>query len=227
MTEDESPDGDGTGQWGAAVDRYRDAAKWLVAAFGAIGAVIAGAAPLSALGDMPAGRTAYVVAGAALALAGITAVLVATVAVLVPGAVFGHQLVAKPRSGWKRAFSSLGAMEDLLARHPDEVLPAGITTVAGLSEAIANLRLAALAMSSRAASLGPADPAKGQAERSAQAMASTLQSHQRSLRELLSLARYQSARARFNEALVGVLGGGLLTAIGVGTFLYGASGKAG
>jgi hypothetical protein len=218
--EDGGPD-----QWAMATDRYRDVAKWLVTAFGAMGAVIAGTAPLSVFGHISPSRGGYVAAGAAVA--GVSLVLVATVAVLVPRAVFAHQLVAHKRPWPRRALSSLGRFQDLLARHPEELLPAGVASVGQLSQTIANLRRSSLALSQQAASLGENDPARGQAERAAQAMAATLARHQRALHELLSLARYLAARARFNQAMAVVLAGGLVTAAGVGLVLYGTTGKPG
>jgi hypothetical protein len=210
-------------QWAAAVDRYRDVAKWLVGSFGATGAVIAGTAPLSALGGLRPHRGGYVVAGGVTALAGVSFVLAATVAVLVPRAVFAHQLVAHKRSWQRRAFTALGSFEDLLARHPESLLPPGIATLGELGQATENLRQSALDLSARAASLAQG-PAREAAERAAKAMAGTLATHQRASRELLSLAGYQAARARFNQATAVVLAGGLLTAAGLGLVLYGTTG---
>jgi hypothetical protein len=223
----EAGDEGGADQWALATDRYRDVAKWLVAAFGAMGAVIAGTAPLSVFGHLGPDRGGYVAGGAAAAVAGVSLVLVASVAVLVPRAVFGHQLVAHERSWPRRALSSLGRFEDLLARHPQELLPARVASVGQLSQAIANLGRSSLALSQHAATLDENDPARGQAERAAQAMAATRARHQRALHELLSLAGYLAARARFNQAMVVVMAGGLVTAAGVGLVLYGTTGTPG
>jgi hypothetical protein len=214
------PEGSGsaTDRFGSGVDRYRDTAKWTVAAFGAIGTVIAGSAPFAALGRSSSGwRSGYLVAGAVVALTGVTIVVVATVAVLVPRTVYRHEVVASTRGWFARTFVGLARFESLLAEHPGDLLPPGIETPDQLDQAVVNLRRGATA----AAVAATADPGAAPA---AANLASTLTLHEQAQRALLGVARYEMARTRFHQALVATLAGGIATGLGLGLMLFGTSG---
>jgi hypothetical protein len=221
-TGDASPD-PGTrdpSPWLDAVDRYRDVAKWLIAAFGAIGAVIAGTAPLSGIGNLKANRVDYVVAGGMIALSGVAVVLAATVTILAPQTVYRHQLRAARQGPLRRRFTGLGRFENLLATHPADLLPTGINTVDQLDEAITNLVTAGTAMAARAAL--PADGGEQAArKRAALAINAERRRHENARRQLLDVARFEQAHTRFNRAVLAVLVGGVAAATGLALTLYG------
>lgn len=223
--EDKATKAAGADRWEAAVDRYRDVAKWLVAAFGAIGTVIAGTAPLAGLGSVEPDRLGFVVAGAGTALAGVAVVLAAAVSTLVPQAVYRHELRAQEQGLLSRTFGGLGRFEDLLARHPADVLPPGISSLERLGEANANLRFSATAMAAAAAGLASTDPARADRERAATAMRTALGTNEASLMDLLKVARFEKARTQFNQAVLAVLLGGIAAAVGLGLTLYGIGGE--
>jgi len=220
--------GEGTASdpWFDAVDRYRDVAKWLVISFGAIGAVIAGTAPLTGIGEVAPDRLRYVVAGAAIALTGTALVFAATVTVLIPRAVYRYELKAAKQGPLRRSLFGFGRFENLLADHPVDLLPAGITSIEQLNDAIANLRRGGTALAATACSLPLSDPARAAHRRAADALLAAGHSHERVIADLLRIARYEKARTRFNQAVVAVLVGGLAAATGLALTLYGIGRKA-
>lgn len=215
-----------TDRWDDAIDCYRDVAKWLIAAFGAVGAVIAGTAPLAGIGDVGSDRIGFVVVGGATALLGVAVVFAATIAVLVPRTVYRHELRARRHGLVSRTFVGLGGIENLLAENPDDLLPPGIGTIEELGQAITNLRLAATTVATEAARLGSEDPARAEYERAARAMFAAQTSHEQALKDLLRVARYECARTRFNQAVLIVLAGGVAVAVGLALTLYGIASKA-
>ncbi len=222
---DAAPEGTGADQWSEAVDRYRDVAKWLVVAFGAVGAVIAGTAPLAGIGDIAPGRLAYVIAGGAIALAGVAGVFASTASVLVPRAVFAYQLRARREGPIRQTFFGLGRLESGLADHPGDFLPDGISDPDSLRSAIANLRLAAIRTAANAAAQSQSPESRARNERAHQAVSGTLRSHERALDGLLRVARFERARTQFNRGIVVVVLGGMAAATGLALTLYGIGGK--
>jgi hypothetical protein len=221
-----SPNSADANPWIDAVDRYREVAKWLIAAFGAIGAVIAGTAPLAGVGNLRTDRVGYVVAGGVTALSGVAIVLAGTVAVLAPRAVYRHQLRAARQGPLRRAFVGLGHFENLLAAHPADLLPPGLATVDQLDQAIANLTTACNVMAARAAALPPNSAARAEHQQQAQALNALRIGYQNDLLTLVYVARYEQARTRFNQTVVAVLAGGIATAAGLALTLYGIAHQA-
>ncbi len=217
--------GSGQEQWATAVDTYRSAAKWLITTFGSIGAVIAGTAPLAGIGDIHSGRMGWLLAGGVAALGGVTVVIVATVAVLVPQAVYGHELRPREQGWWARTFSGLGRFEDVLARHPEDLLPSGIESVGDLHVAMANLSIRYRRTTNRMGMMARGDANLARAAQAAANTAAMWVTHRDALADLLMVARFEKARTRFNQALVFILIGGVATALGLGFILYGISAK--
>lgn len=211
----------GTERWDEAVDRYRDVAKWLIAAFGAIGAVIAGTAPLAGIGDLQPERLGYLMAGAAVALTGVVVVLAATITILVPRAVYRSELRAQNQGPFRRTFVGLGRFENLLAEHPEDLLPAGITNIDDLGVAITNLRTTGTRTAAKAASVPADDPSRRSYQRAADAIVAASSRHQMALNDLLRVAGYEKARTRFHQAVLAVLAGGVAAAAGLALTLYG------
>jgi hypothetical protein len=61
----------------------------------------------------------------------------------------------------------------------------------------------------------------------AAAMKASLIRYQQALDDLLMVARFERARTRFNQAVIVILAGGLVTALGLAMLLYGIASKTG
>ena len=227
MTTVDPPSNPAQDPWANAVDAYRDVAKWLIASFGAIGAVVAGTAPLTGIGTVSSSRLGWLAAGGATSLVGVTLVLASTIAVLIPDTVYGFELTAREWGWWRRTFVGLARFEDLAARHPEYLLPPGIASFGDLSAAITNLQQLYATESARVAALPQGDPSLDQAQSRAASMAAQLAAYQQSVADLRMVARFEKARTRFNQSVVAILGGGIVTAVGIAMLLYGIASKAG
>lgn len=71
-----------TDQLDSAIDRFRETAKWLVAAFGAIGATLIASLELGGLGQLEGADELFAVIGLALGVSGVLLALVAAAAIL-------------------------------------------------------------------------------------------------------------------------------------------------
>lgn len=71
-------------QFADAIQRIRETAKWLIAAFAAVGAALTASIPLTALGTAHGERLAIAIIGAALALVGIVVAILTVARVLTP-----------------------------------------------------------------------------------------------------------------------------------------------
>ncbi|HWE55781.1 MAG TPA: hypothetical protein VG435_09720 [Acidimicrobiales bacterium] len=221
------PAAGGADQWANAVDTYRDVAKWLIAAFGAIGAVIAGTAPLTGIGDVSSKRVGWLAAGGAASLVGITLVLTATMAILVPETVYSHELAARPARRWERALVGMRRFDHMVATHPEDFFPPHIHSFAELAAAISNLQTLYSAQAVKVAQMDAGDAGLVQAQRALTNMQTQLQSLQGLQADLRMVARFEKARTRFHQAILACLGGGLVTAAGIAMVLYGIASKAG
>lgn len=210
----------GAQQWADAVDTYRDVAKWLIAAFGAIGAVVAGTAPLSGIGNASSSRVGWLAAGGAAALIGVTIVLASTIAVLIPQAVYRHELRARRRGWWRRTFVGLSRFEDLVATSPQDLIPPEFESLDKFSDAITWLRTRYYDMARRSLT----EPTAATA---AASMKASLIRYQQVMDDLLMVARFERARTRFNQAAIAVMTGGIVTALGLAMLLYGIASKTG
>lgn len=73
-------------QYEVAVNRIRETAKWLIAAFAAVGAALAASIPLSNFGDAQGSRLGWAIAGALIAFAGVAMAIFSVSRVLTPNA---------------------------------------------------------------------------------------------------------------------------------------------
>lgn len=71
-------------QYEDAVNRIRETAKWLIAAFAAVGAALAASIPLSKFGEAQGSRLDWAIAGALVAFAGIATAIFSVSRVLTP-----------------------------------------------------------------------------------------------------------------------------------------------
>lgn len=72
--------------------------------------------------------------------------LAATITTLVPRAVYRCDLRAQTQGRFRQTFVGLGRFENLLAGHPEDLLPAGVGTIDQLGQAIVNLRVSGTTM---------------------------------------------------------------------------------
>jgi hypothetical protein len=208
-------------QWRGAVDRYREAAKWMIGAFAVIGALLAGTAPLAGIGGVDAERLPALVAGGLLGLLGVGLAIVATVSMLIPRSVYWYEIRAKNQRWWGKLFRGLGPLEDMLAEHPDSVLPPGVVSLADFNEGIRNLRK--LVFEARAAAA--AAPASGRQRALADVAdkEAALNEYLDAQDELMLVGRFEKARTGFRIALTVVVLGAVFAGTGLGLLLYGVS----
>lgn len=115
--------------WSDKEDQARSAAKWIATALGAALGVLVGSAPLTGLSADNIPAQAYYLAGAGLALIGVTGFLV--LRVLIPRFTgFGDLMGIQQRPVWRRLFSP--RFENLrgeASAHGGVMLPIGITSL--------------------------------------------------------------------------------------------------
>ena len=181
------PAKDAGAQYRVAIDRYREAAKWAVGAFGGIGAVLVAALPLAQFGAGFESSPAVVIAGTGLALAGVALAIASTLAVLAPRTVFSFELEAADKNRLVAFFSGGASMQRLLSKHGDVLLPAGIGDMAGLSRAIERI--------DKIASRNSGKPHQAVGVANLRAQRAEYVAH---LEELLWVARLEKMRAAFH-----------------------------
>jgi hypothetical protein len=106
------------------VDRVREAAKWLIGAFAAIGGVLIAGSQLSSLGGLEGGRLLLAVLAAVLALVGLALAIWLVFDIMLPSQATLHDLVEAERRGDQ----GLGT----IARDHPELLQGYSKKVAGL-----------------------------------------------------------------------------------------------
>lgn len=204
------PAKDAGAQYRVAIDRYREAAKWAVGAFGGIGAVLVAALPLAQFGAGFESSPAVVIAGTGLALAGVALAIASTLAVLAPRTVFSFELEAADKNRLVAFFSGGASMQRLLFKHGDVLLPAGIGDMAGLSRAIERI--------DKIASRNSGKPHQAVGVANLRAQRAEYVAH---LEELLWVARLEKMRAAFHWSSASIVAGGLAVGIGVGLLFTG------
>lgn len=214
-----------TDQWRAAVDRYRETAKWAIGAFGAIGALLAGTAPLASIGGLDAERLPAVLAGGTLGLFGVGSAIIATVAMLVPRTAYWHEIRGENQNWFQHKFVGLGPLEQVLHDHPDSLLPPGVASPSALQAGIANLRASVLqAVEEHDAATTPEQ--REQWESAANNYRAVLDDYENNRLELMRIARFEKARTASRVAFAAMVLGSLIAGSGLGLLLYGVSDQA-
>jgi len=202
------------------VDTYRSTIRWVVVAFAAIAALMAGTAPLTGLGDVNDDRVWMVAVGAGAGVLGALAAVLAAVRVLQPVAVYPAMVKAAKRNWFKRTWVGSSRIEDELARRPEQYLPVGIITMDDLADGIANLR-ASCAQLAEAVGAAPDQDRRAHAQQALDDARDVLAQYRVARRQILGLARFERARTMFNRMLVIMSAGALVAAIGIASTLYG------
>ncbi len=213
MTEEAKKPEPGSG-WEVGVDRYRDATKWVIAAFGSIGALVVAAVPVARLTDNEVGSLPLVTTGVVLAVVGALLAILAALWNLAPQAVYPGDVNVASRHWIKRCLWGHARLEHRLHAAPGSFLPAGINHVADLETAIDGLeRLAA-----RQAVLGVTTPGMRDASNASYQRLAALR---RTRRQLHGLARFEQARTRFRVSLTILVVAAIATVTGLGIATYG------
>lgn len=220
---DKKPETPPISQWNTAVDRYRESSKWAIGAFAAIGALLAGTAPLAGIGGVDIERLPAVVAGGALGLFGVGVAIAATVATLVPRTVYWHEVKGKKQGPLRRLLWGLGPLEHVLHNNPGSVLPPGLRTVTDLETGIANLRKLALKARRDATRTDLCDAEKERLQALSADYHAQLEQYEASRLELMRIGRFEKARTGFRVALAAMTAGSLAAGIGLGLLLFGVS----
>lgn len=213
MTDEKKKASQGSG-WEVGVDRYRDAAKWVIAAFGAIGALIVGTIPVSRLGENKVGDLGQLTLGVGIAVGGTLLAIISALWNLEPKAIYPGDLQAREGNRFHRRFVGFRRLEHELHKHPSRFLPTGVNRFDELDSAIVNLeRLAAIQANAGTTSPAAKDAAAASRER--------LASYRQVRRHLNGLARFELARTRFIGSLVVLILASLATVSGLALATHG------
>jgi hypothetical protein len=200
--------------WEVGVDRYRDATKWVIAAFGSIGALTVAAVPLARLSDNEIASLPLLTAGVAVAVGGSLLAIIAALWNIAPQAVYPGDVKQAERGRLKRWLWGHARLEHKLHEAPAKFLPTGVSTLADLDPAIDGLeRLAA-----RQAVLGTTDPTNKEASA---ASYERLEGLRRTRRQINGLARFEQARSRFRASLTILVFAAIVTVTGLAIATYG------
>jgi hypothetical protein len=196
------------GPLAAGAERIRDSAKWLIAAFAAVGAVLAAGLQLTGLGGLEGGRLLATLIGLGLAVAGVV------VAITASGSVVTASFVSLK---WlSEQASSNTAMVDV---EGDTGLLGGFATVKDLKDAYD----AAVAARKEALEAHYGDPADDAKKLKAQTTQAWVQALDQSQVHVIERAGFNKLRSAYREAGRWIAVGAVLAAVGIATFAWGAN----
>jgi hypothetical protein len=186
----------------SAVEQYRTTARWVVGAFGAVGAIVAGSIPFAAISGVEQERLAWAVVGAALALLGVGAAIGSVTASLVPRSVYPHEVTSQDANRVQRWLSARRAVGFTLCHHPKTLLPVGVTSSDALLDGIVNLEQEILR-----------DPSN-------EALTKRKSVYDAAYSQLQWILRFEKARRAFDRALAATVVAALVTGAGIGMLLW-------
>jgi hypothetical protein len=216
----EKPSGDPTTRFeqdvAKDIDRIRETAKWLVTTFGAVAGVLLAGLSLSHLGAVEDGKLPLALAGAVMAVVGVTVAIAAASRVLVGGRVnldtlrepTGSRLRDILPSHRARLRAEMASYKQLYG--PFETLDG----LLGESDRHWRDQVKAFQDWHAATDEGQRDDAMNR-HKSADSGTAGLNPF---LRRIRALANYQDMRLRFELASRWIIAGALLTAVGAGAF---------
>jgi hypothetical protein len=193
---------------GRAADRIRESAKWLLASFAAVGALLIAGLQISDLGSLDGWRLVGAIAGIVVGVLGVVVAIGFASTVVTKSFVTLHGLAAQSAD-----------QEPRKSLDGDKVLLAGMDTVETLKttyESAAEARLMAL----KAHYDDPADTNKEAAYKRAANWALALD---RVATNVLDRASFISVADQYKAARVGILAGAALSALGIALFAWSAN----
>ena len=204
--EEEAPKAGAT----SPVERVREAAKWLIGAFAAIGALLVAGVQLSDAGaltwDDDKGRLLAVIVGLVLGLGGVMAAILVNVRMLLPSAVTLKRLETEE------------GLKDYFDENP-ELIPGRSETVTALATEY-RTRSAAYDDAVAAYENDDSDANKTALETAKRHFAAT----EKDVREVLGLANWKATEKLFNDDIrLKLCGAAALAAVGIGLFAWAAN----
>ena len=193
---------------GKAADRVRESAKWLIASFAAVGALLIAGLQIADIGALSGGRLAGAIVGIILGVLGVVVAIAAASSVVTKSFVTLKGLAEQTNT----------TKEPLKSIEGDKVMLGGLDSVSALKntyEAAATARLQAL----KTYYESPTDDNKLKAE-TASNWAKALD---RIESNVLDRASFIVVKEQYGLARWGILIGAALSAIGIATFAYAAN----
>lgn len=211
MSNSEPASGD---RYAKGIEQLRSAAKWLLTALAAVGAVLISGVQITGLGGLSGHRLAMAVVGVALGLLGVTCAILATGRVLVTIVSVPEQLTTAKR---------YDPLRKLVARHPVPLLRNKAPTLEALIDANNAAQLAKREAYDERLATAAGTPQRAVADREFAEAEEKHEDLEETVSRVQSLGLLLVIRRRFSDAVFITLLGGVIAAVGAVIFAYWAN----